>query len=58
MNQQLLENHVKLCKRNLHSKRVKCCARCPFEEEITKFRPDFIMLFRLKRLHLANKADK
>lgn len=44
-----LKNHVKLCRRNLKSSRVKCCAGCPFEEEITKEYPDMKELFRLKR---------
>ena len=28
-----LKRHIKLCKRNLSIKRVKCCAYYPFEEE-------------------------
>jgi hypothetical protein len=29
-----------LCKRNLKSNRVKCCAQCPFEEEIVSQYPE------------------
>jgi hypothetical protein len=35
-----LNNHIKLCKRNLKSNRVKCCAQCPFEEEIVSQYPE------------------
>lgn len=29
-----MKKHIKLCKRNLKSDRVKCCATCPFEDMI------------------------
>jgi len=44
----LLE-HFKLCKKNLKSKRVKCCAKCPFEKIITYFFPELEELFERKR---------
>jgi hypothetical protein len=44
-----LANHVKLCRRNLKSSRVKCCAGCPFEDEITQEYPELKMLFEAKR---------
>jgi len=50
-----LKNHIKLCKKNLKSSRVKCCKDCPFEEEITKEYPELKQLFSEKRngrLHL------
>jgi len=44
-----LLKHVKLCRRNLKDKRVKCCANCPFEEEIVFVFPDMKELFEKKR---------
>jgi len=41
--------HIKLCKRNLRNKRVKCCAICPFEEEILAHYPELAEGFRAKR---------
>lgn len=49
MDIQKLKTHVKLCRRNLKSERVKCCANCPFEEEIVKYYPDLKVLFENKR---------
>jgi hypothetical protein len=49
MNKEKLKTHVKLCKRNLKSKRVKCCANCPFEEEIVGEYPELKKLFEEKR---------
>jgi len=47
-----LEKHVKLCKRNLNSKRVICCASCPFEDIIIKYYPDLKEKFYNKREEL------
>ena len=44
-----LSKHIKLCKKNLKDKRVKCCANCPFEEEIVSVYPDLKNLFEKKR---------
>jgi len=44
-----LTNHIKLCRRNLKSDRVKCCASCPFEEEILNVYPDLEVMFINKR---------
>lgn len=41
--------HIKLCKKNLKSSRVKCCATCPFEEEILRVYPELALLFMDKR---------
>ena len=49
MNKERLKKHVKLCKKNLKSDRVVCCAGCPFEEEITKEYPEMEELFRKKQ---------
>jgi len=50
MNEALLAEHVRrLCQKNLRSNRVKCCARCPFEDEIVAHRPDLAPLFGAKR---------
>ena len=45
-----LKNHVKLCLKNLKNNRVKCCAQCPFEEEIVKEYPQLNVAFVHKRL--------
>ena len=44
-----LEQHIKLCKRNLKNKRVKCCGNCPFEEEIKSYDPGLLKYFSEKR---------
>lgn len=45
-----LTDHIKrLCVPNLRSKRVKCCAKCPFEQIIIRARPDTEVLFVRKR---------
>lgn len=36
----------KLCRRNLKSKRIKCCKNCPFKEDIIKACPDLEELFK------------
>jgi len=48
-----LKKHVKLCRKNLKSNRVKCCATCPFEEEIVVQYPDMKKLFEAKRKYLG-----
>lgn len=58
MDKAKLKTHIKLCFRNLKSERIKCCANCPFEEEITKYYPEVAVLFRLKRRYLESKEDK
>lgn len=47
-----LENHVRLCRRNLRSNKVKCCATCPFENIICEIYPDMKKLFERKRARL------
>jgi len=49
MNLRKLANHVNLCKKNLKSKRVKCCGNCPFEHEIVMIYPDLKKEFVTKR---------
>ena len=49
MDRDKLTKHVKLCKKNLKSKRVICCGTCPFEEEIVKEYPELKQLFEEKR---------
>ena len=44
-----LVTHIKPCKRNLKSARVKCCAACPFEDEILAHYPDLRGAFEAKR---------
>jgi hypothetical protein len=55
MDLEKLENHVKLCKKNLKSGRVKCCATCPFEGEIVSVYPDLKILFEDKRDKIENR---
>ena len=47
-----LKKHIRLCKRNLHNRRVKCCATCPFEEEILEHYPELWNDFVGKRVEL------
>lgn len=49
MDLEKLEEHVKLCNKNLKSDRVKCCANCPFEDEIVEHYPELKVLFIKKR---------
>jgi hypothetical protein len=44
-----MKQHVKLCKKNLKSNRVKCCAQCPFEDEICTIYPELKEMFENKR---------
>lgn len=55
-----LKKHIKLCKRNLNDTRTKCCAECPFEEEIVSVYPELSDRFMRKREHLEtyNKSLK
>lgn len=50
MDAEKLSKHVRLCRRNLRSRRVRCCATCPFEDEIVKHYPELAEQFRIKRL--------
>ena len=53
MNKTKLKNHIKLCRKNLLSDRVKCCANCPFEAEIIKADTSLGLLFSRKRGRLG-----
>jgi hypothetical protein len=44
--------------RNLRSDRTKCCANCPFEEEILSVYPDMKDLFEAKRKKLEEEKCK
>lgn len=55
MNLEKLATHIKLCRRNLRSKRVKCYANCPFEEEIIQYYPELEIMFESKRKELERK---
>ena len=50
MNRDKLKIHIKLCRKNLKSRRVRCCKDCPFEEEILNEYPELKPLFDKKRL--------
>lgn len=54
MDLEKLKIHIKLCRKNLKSKRVKCCANCPFEEEIVKHYPELEIMFITKRKELES----
>ena len=58
MDKQRLSRHIRLCRRNLASKSVKCCAECPFEEEITSEHPGLKEKFETKRSMLTNSRKK
>jgi len=49
MDRDRLRKHVRICRRNLRNMRVKCCAECPFEEELTEVYPELTQLFEAKR---------
>lgn len=53
-----LKTHIKLCRKNLKSKRVKCCADCPFEEEILFYYPEMKSMFAEKRNFLEQEKIK
>lgn len=53
MNIEKLHNHIKLCRKNLKSSRVKCCAACPFEDEILCVFPNMDKAFEAKRQFLG-----
>lgn len=52
-----LKKRIKLCKRNLKSKRVKCCASCPFEDDILEHYPELEDLFNEKRITVFARRD-
>ena len=54
----LIEKHLKLCTRNLRSKRVRCCADCPFEDVIVAHRPCLKKLFVAKRKNLRCRRKR
>ena len=49
-----LSKHIKLCRKNLKDTRTKCCAECPFEEEIVLTFPELGPLFNKKREQISN----
>ena len=49
MDKKRLKNHIKLCRKNLKSNRVKCCTYCPFEEEIVGEYPELKTYFEKRR---------
>lgn len=58
-----MENHIKLCLKNLKSDRVKCCGSCPFEEIIIQYAKDnnitgLEKLFIKKRINNGRKTRK
>jgi hypothetical protein len=52
-----LEKHIKLCKRNLNNKKIKCCAICPFEEQIISVYPELKRLFVTKQKKLSGDKN-
>jgi len=45
-----LRKHVEsLCMRNLKYSKIKCCANCPFEDEICREYPELREKFEAKR---------
>jgi len=56
IDEQILARHLRLCRRNLKSDRVKCCAACLFEPIITAHAPELAELFARKRAALSAAA--
>jgi len=52
MDEKKLAKHIRLCKQNLNSLRVRCCAECPFEEEIVQRYPEYKERFEAKRRYM------
>ena len=52
MNLTKLKKHIKLCRKNLKDDRTKCCAECPFEDEIVSVYPELSAQFKKKRDYL------
>ena len=50
-----LDNHLKLCRRNLKLSRVVCCASCPFEKLIVGHDPGISSLFDAKRRMIGKR---
>ena len=44
-----LATHIRLCRKNLKSDRVRCCANCPFEDFIVDYDTSLKTLFEKKR---------
>jgi len=44
-----MDGHLKLCRKNLKSNRVACCATCPFEDLIVSHDVRMAGLFDAKR---------
>lgn len=53
-----LSKHIKLCRKNLKSNRVVCCANCPFEAAVVHEDMDLYLLFEAKRKMLAKRPIK
>ena len=53
-----LDKHILLCKKNLKSDLVICCATCPFEEEIVRNYHELGVLFVTKRINIKRKEFK
>jgi len=49
MDKEKLKIHVKLCRRNLKNIKIKCCASCPFEDEMVAEYPELAEEFTKKR---------
>ena len=56
MDKKKLKKHIRLCRKNLKSNRVICCAECPFEKEIVDEYPDIEELFKNKRNLIINRG--
>ena len=53
-----LATHIKLCRRNLKSDRVVCCATCPFEGFVVGADVSLAPLFEAKRRAVARRKAK
>jgi hypothetical protein len=54
-----LERHVKsLCLKNLRDKRTKCCAQCPFQDDIEREFPETRFLFQEKQACIDQRKGR
>lgn len=58
MDSKKLKQHITICIRGLKSKRNRCCANCPFEEEILAEYPELKDKFEQHRIDVFNKVSE
>ena len=51
-----MKTHLKLCRKNLKSSRVVCCASCPFEDVIVGYDVGMEPLFKAKKALIRGRV--